>query len=107
MTDNLGQVHYESIYNDFSSMYLLNGQYTAISGTLFQNYECRSSSREASLKVYGDGELLYQAKMSGGVQPIDFSVDITGVLELEVRFDNAAGEWGGYIAAVTDLGLWA
>lgn len=107
MTDNLGQVHYESIYNDFSSMYLLNGQYTAISGTLFQNYECRSSSREATLKVYGDGELLYQAKMSGGVQPIDFSVDITGVLELEVRFDNAAGEWGGYIAAVTDLGLWA
>lgn len=104
-TDNLGQVHDQSVFYDdrySGNAYLLNGQYTAISGTLFQIYEKRSNSEEATLQIYGDGKLLYQAKMSCGVQPIDFFVDITGVLELKVLFDNG---WN-YTAAVADLGLW-
>lgn len=104
-TDNLGQVRNQSVFYDdrySGNTYLLNGQYTAISGTLFQIYEKRSKSDEATLQIYGDGKLLYQAKMSSGVQPIDFFVDITGVLKLEVRFDNG---WN-YTAAVADLGLW-
>lgn len=103
MTDNLGQIHYESIYNYFDNTYLLNGQYTAISGTLFQTYAYRSRSEEATLKIYGDGELLYQGQVSGGIQPANFFVDISGVLELKVYFSDDA--WGDS-AAVADLGLW-
>lgn len=105
-TDNLGQVHDQSVFYDdrySGNTYLLNGQYTAISGTLFQIYEKRSNSEEATLQIYGDGELLYQAKMSCGIQPANFFVDISGVLELKVYFSDDA--WGDS-AAVADLGLW-
>ena len=60
---------------------------------------------EKELKIYGDGELLYSAKMSGGIRPVDFYVDLTGVLELKICYN----EWGGASvkAALGNCGLWA
>lgn len=78
--------------------YLLNGQYSKITGCFFLRYEYRSHSNQPTFKIYGDGELLYEAKVKAGVTPIDFSVDLTGVLELRVVLD--------FKGTLGDCGLW-
>lgn len=104
LKDNLGNEHPQSLNTNFNNTYLLNGQYSAISGTLFQVYEYRSKYTETTLNIYGDGELLYTATVTQGVQPIDFKVDLTGVLELRVEL---AGNSVMYdTGALADLGLW-
>lgn len=104
--DNLGNKRYEVISGDdfgFDNTYLINGQYSAISGTFFQRYESRSEDWKTALRIYGDGELLYSAEMNKGVKPIDFYVDLTGVLELQVKFiTNLSPNPSG----LDDVGLW-
>ena len=56
------------------------------------------------MKIYGDGELLYTATVSGGVDPIDFHVDLTGVLELKLEFSN--NTYYTLSAALGNCGLW-
>ena len=107
--DNLGNTRHEVIVQDggFDNTYLLNGQYSAISGTFFQRYDDRTSSGESELLIYGDGELLYSAKMAGGMQPIDFYVDLTGVLKLEIDFNpKTFSIWQNPTSALDDVGLW-
>lgn len=91
--DNLGNNYNQAIVYNFNNAYILNGQYSAISGTFFQKYDRRSDSDISYLEIYGDGKLLYQAQMTQGIQPIDFYVDLTGVLKLEVNFYS--GSFGG------------
>ena len=100
--DNLGNARQEVIVarNGFDNTYLLNGQYSAISGTSFMLYNYRSVNTESELLIYGDGELLYSAKMAKGIKPIDFYVDLTGVLELRVEYDST------WQFALDDVGLW-
>ena len=69
-------------------VYKINAQYSALHGTLFQSYERRNSTQTATFEVYGDGRLLYSATMTGGKEPIDFNIDITGVLELKIVTDS-------------------
>lgn len=104
--DNLGNMKENVILNKgtqgstYNNVYKLNGQYSKISGTLFQRYNFRSwDYGKAKLEIYGDGKLLYSAIMGSGVEPIEFSVDLRGVLELKVYFDT-------YAAAIADCGLW-
>ena len=108
--DNLNQTHTNAMagHDKASRTYKLNGQYSAISGVLFQIYENRSwdnNGQRSYFKIYGDGQLLYSAEMAAGIEPIDFYVDLTGVLELKVvlDFDRANGD---LCAAVGEFGLW-
>lgn len=105
--DNLGKVRSNAISGDISNTYKINGQYSKITGTLFSNYRSRDNSYKYHFKIYGDGELLYSADMAGGIEPIDFSVDLTGVLELKVVLDGSWTTFGYYYAvAIADCGLW-
>lgn len=109
MKDNLGNTHNNVITGDQCNVYKINGQYSKISGTLFFNYDARTynAGTKSSLEIYGDGELLYSAEMSGSKEPIDFSVDLSGILELKIRFDcpwNSIAKY--YTAAIADCGLW-
>lgn len=106
--DNLGNTRYEVIVNqkffsniDLDNVYLINGQYSSITGTFFQRYEHRSDKGTSSLKIYGDNQLLYSAELSAGMEPIDFNVDLTGVLKLRIVFDSYDQN-----AALDDVGLW-
>ncbi len=72
---------------EFKNTYLLNGQYTKMAGTVFQSYYWRSSTGENVLRVYGDGILLETITVKGGVLPVDYEIDLTGVLELVVEWD--------------------
>jgi len=104
--DNLGIQHGNAVFEGGENAYLINGQYSAISGTFFQLYEDRSRDYATTLEIYGDGELLYAAEMNTGIKPIDFYIDLTGVLELKIKLEDGDGDWA-YYAGVADFGLWA
>ncbi len=101
--DNAGNVYYNAVTPKYPSgnTYLLNGQYSKISGTYYLRENAKNTSYDMTLEVYGDGELLYIATLTAGVQPISFDVDITGVLNLEVKLSDVHGKVG-----IADFGLW-
>ncbi len=106
--DNAGNTHYYCVTRDFDRTYKLNGQYTRMTGVLYQSYEYRSSSisKGYGLTIYGDGRILYdnaaQNNLSqGGFEPDLINIDLTGVLELRVHLHG-----GGYRLSVGDMGLW-
>ena len=109
MKDNLGNTYEHSLYsyNDSYTVYKLNGQYSAISGIFFKTYNYRSDDRTASLKIYGDNELLYSASVTAGVDPVEFYVDLTGVLELKICCDGSWESYGDSKAGIGNCGLWA
>ena len=82
--DNMGNMQYNCISGNFNNVYKINGKYRKIGGILFQSYEDRSEPNGGTIEIYGDGKLLYKASVEAGVEPIDFSVDITGVLEMKI-----------------------
>ena len=108
MKDNLGNTYEHSLYSydDSYTVYRLNGQYSAISGIFFKTYDYRSNDRTASLKIYGDNELLYSASVTAGVDPVEFYVDLTGVLELKICCDGSWEYYGASEAGIGDCGLW-
>lgn len=111
--DNLGNTRQEVASGDyyngkFDNTYLINNQYSAISGTLFQQYDDRSTKGISELRIYGDDDLLYSAEMNTGIEPLDFYVDLTGVMKLRIEF-KPHYYWGartGISAYLDDLGLW-
>ena len=105
--DNMGVVHENVISGTIDNTYKLNGQYSKITGTFFCNYRSRSYDSKFHLKIYGDGELLYSATVGGDIEPIDFSVDLRGVLELRIVLEDSWTAYGWYYqAAIADCGLW-
>lgn len=77
-------------YGTFDNTYKLEGQYVRITGVLYQPFDHRSDGDVRTLKIFGDGRLLYSDSMRGGIEPVPFDVDITGVSDLEMSF---LGEW--------------
>lgn len=107
--DNLGNTRQEVISTKFDNTYWIDRKYSAISGTIFQVYDERSSRGVSELKIYGDGDLLYSARMMAGVEPMDFKVDLTGIEKLRVDFGPcyvSRVEGGQYAGCLDDLGLW-
>lgn len=71
--------------------YRINGDYSHFTGTIFIDYEYRASKTSCCVKIYGDDNLLYTSpKMTGGVLPEDFSIDISNVVELKIEIN---GTW--------------
>ncbi len=104
--DNTGETYSisfnrKSKYSSCYQSYLLNGQYTSLSGVFYQPFNNRSDKNVTTLAIYGDGEPLYTADMQGGVLPINFNVDITGVLILRIELSGYSG-----CGCVGDCGLW-
>lgn len=95
--DNLGTVHYHCITDDFERTYQLNGQYSRMTGTLYQKYDKRSEIiwGVSVLEIYADGKLIQQISFpetTRGFEPQSFSVDLTGVLELKVKFISSGSD---------------
>lgn len=111
--DNLGDTHAYCITRGFDRTYVLNGQYSRISGTLYQTYNERSNSidfEDQGIYIYGDGKLLFSktyAEYETGIKPVSFNVDLTGVLELRVVFadGDAQYNWGNMLS-LGDVGLY-
>lgn len=90
--DNLKESHSRCITDDFERTYKLNGQYSRLTGTLYQEYDRRSEKiygENAALRIYGDGKLLYSREFkedTTGFEPETVDADLTGVLELKIEF---------------------
>ncbi|MGG4551695.1 MULTISPECIES: NPCBM/NEW2 domain-containing protein [Paenibacillus] len=70
--------------------YLLNQKYKSFSGSFVLHYDSRSSEEaHATLKVYGDDQLLYTSdKLEKGVLPIDFDVNVSNISKLKIVITN-------------------
>ncbi|MDO4557189.1 MAG: NPCBM/NEW2 domain-containing protein, partial [Lachnospiraceae bacterium] len=71
--------------------YKIDGAYKVFTGRLGMSFEDRSANRvKESIKVYGDDVLLYTStSFLGGVEPEDFSIDITGIDKLKIERQSA------------------
>ena len=108
--DNLGNVYTSSIIlpadrMKVSNTYKINGQYSRMTGTLYQrnDYQSGISSTTTNLTIYGDGELLFNGTVGIDSRPIYFDLDLTGVQEINVILTckNMV-----QVAAIGDCGLY-
>ena len=75
--------------------YRLDGQYKSIKGTVFLDWDYRSTVCEGSVKLYGDGKLLYASKiLTEGCEVMNFEIDLTGVKMLKIEFSTDIGGIG-------------
>lgn len=93
--DNLGMTYHDAIdivmgIGEYVfEEYKLNGKYSKIKGRAILSYEDRNNSKKSWFKIYGDGKLIYTSPdFTGGVEPVDFEVDLSGVLELKIETDS-------------------
>ena len=108
--DNTAAVHSGGIqfYNSYGGevQYLLNAKYTKFSGIIGIHYDQRDSSRERVVKVYGDNKLLYTSPiLTSGAVPTKFNIDVTGVINLKIEFDNGGAYERG--PCIFDAGFYA
>ena len=88
-------IRYKMGYNYFAkdeveqyTQYLLNGKYSKFEGTLVRHYDYKGVYHPIVLEVWGDDELLYKSTtMKASTLPIDFKVDVTGVIKLSIVFN--------------------
>ena len=106
--DNLGNEHQHCISGGCRGDYLtykLNAQYTRLTGVYFQRYNDRSSDG-GTLAIYADDEKVWEGEMGKGIDPINISVDVTGVLELKIMMDGYTYSYDPSHTAIGELGLW-
>lgn len=105
--DNMQKVQVNVIETDhrgmFDNTYKLEGQYTRITGVLYQPFDKRSDTYRRTLEIFGDGRLLYSESMMGGKEPIAFEVDLSGISDLEVRLVDQWGGLGSYHSGYAKL----
>jgi len=72
--------------------YLLDGEYTRITGSVFLGYASRSIKSSYMFQIWGDGVLIYSSdKITAGFLPQALDVDINGVKVLKIGFSVAEG----------------
>lgn len=72
-----------------SFFYNLNGNYDSVSGTVFLASERKNQSSSIWFEAYGDGELIYTSpKVTAGFMPQNISFNVSGVKNLEIKFNN-------------------
>lgn len=111
--DNIGNVYRKylysaSYYNEAGKIsFYLGGAYSRLDGTVFLREKKKSTKYHSWLKVYGDGRLLYSSpEFTAKALPSDFTLDVSGVSELELRIDVDVYGSGGGIIGVGDLMLY-
>lgn len=71
----------------FSVTYNLDGNYDKLSGTQFVTADSKSIEQNAYFEIYGDGKKLFTSDTMGvNYLPKNFSVDISGISILNVKF---------------------
>lgn len=96
--DNLGEdyehalnfYHYSSS-DDTYITYKVSAGYRKLTGVVFIGFNRRSHEKTRYIEIYGDDILLYTSPaMSKGVEPAEFSIDITGVDKIRISFSSAS-----------------
>lgn len=78
---------YSDEYNSID--YNLNGKYKKISGFFGVDDYTKNTDNTGTIIIYGDGtEIFRQDGLRGGDMPKFNTIDITGVLKLQIRFES-------------------
>ncbi len=102
--DNLGNEQQHCIsggYRGDYRTYKLNAQYTRLTGVYFLKYADRSNAG-GTLTIYADDEKIWEGTVGKGIDPMNISVDVTGVLELKIMMRG----YESFYTAIGELGLW-
>lgn len=114
VTDNYGN-NYNTFYSGTSrsgwpgisyshyNVYKVDKIYSTLSGIFCIEKEWNSSTSESYFYVYGDGILLEKLTITGGDEPVEFTVDISGVSLLKIKPDSAIGYGGEEISFVANM----
>jgi len=93
--DNLGVYHDTTYFigsttfkPDGNATYVLNGKYSAFTGTFFLPYNLRDSSIKYDATIYCDGRQVWTGSAANGVRPIDFVIDLNGVNEMVIKISS-------------------
>ena len=89
--DNRGNSYHDAVRlfgglsgDETAEEYKINGKYRKMKGKL--TLESKTARKSSWIKIYGDGKLLYTSPdVKGGSEPVDFEVDLTGVLTLRIE----------------------
>lgn len=88
--------------------YVLDGKYTNFTGTLTTTFDSKNKIENlfgVDMKVYGDGKLLWEGYVKGGIRPITFNIDVTGVSEVEIVLDAKCAGKNNFSFAILDAGF--
>jgi hypothetical protein len=94
--DNVGNMHEKGVkllvpsYIDgdvLDRVFLLNQKYTRFTGNIAITYKDKNETGASGIKIYGDEKLLYTSPMmTAGSYPVDFSIDVTNVIQLKIEW---------------------
>lgn len=114
LTDNYGNTYktsyhgsYSGFLNDltFFNVYKVDGKYTTLSGIFCLKKQFNSTERESYLYIYGDDVLLESYMIKGGDEPLEFSVDISGISLLKIHPVSATDMGGEDMSFIANLFL--
>lgn len=102
ITDNTGETYTGYVYvtptgwDEWGSMtFAINGEYETLSGRIIIGYSNRYLTIGGSYIIYGDGvELFNSGILAGNAAPVDFEVDLTGVMELTISSRESSASNG-------------
>lgn len=84
---------YNGVNHENSIDYNLNGKYKKLTGFIGVDDYTKDSENSGTIIVKGDGQELFRKDaMKGGDMPLEISVDLTGVLKLQIVFESSADD---------------
>lgn len=97
--DNVGTIHSKGFVYDGDSYYMgyrtyaLNSKYESVSGVIAIPFDSRDTEGKCTVRITdeNDNQLYQSQEITGGVQPQEFEVDVSGVEELTFEFITTEG----------------
>lgn len=89
ITDNMGDTYSTALTSKWGwNEYFLERQYSTFEGKFVIEYDYRSSDKLSYIRIYGDDQLLFGAKITGGTKPINFKLDVSEVEILKIEINS-------------------
>jgi len=77
--------------------YLINGKYRKLSGSFIIKYDERATEATGMIRIYGDDQLIYSSPtLTNGVNPINFNVDVEGVIKLRIEYVSGGNDYSTF-----------
>lgn len=107
-TANNGDTFDRYLYIDNGGVsYLLKGQYSKFTGTLYMAQKTKNAMRQTRLVIYADDTLVYTSPtLTAGVEPASFNVDVSNCYELKlvIQIDNEGDTWQDWTSDLSASG---
>lgn len=108
VVDNVGKTHNNVLLGGgYTEVYHINKEYDKLSGCAFILQKAATTKKKLVLQIRDENDnVLYYLEMTGGDIPVEFSVDISEVVDLKIYFNGFNGSWGAenaFYGGISDL----